>query len=378
MEATQEIAPKPHPANPEHARRLRRLKDVSKFNGVLILLAASTVLIGWTYQDELLKRMSPGFVTMNPVTALGFLAGGIALCLYPSDWGREEGTPLPGRILAVSLLVIGALKLADYALGWSFHFDEVLFHDQLMNDHAGTGNQIAPNAAFNFVLGGTGLIFLYSARGRFSAWTQNLSLALFFISSVSLVGYLYGEHTLYRIAGRTPMAFHTSVCFCFLALGMMFAQAGGGIVGLLAGRTPGSFSARLLLPTAFVLPIVLGGLRLFGAKAGWYSPEAGVAVMFAALSAIFSILVWKDAERLDRMDRERSASEDRLREARDELERRIRERTASLQANAEALQSRIAELETERDLFLGGTRGGAMSRIIPPSTGRSPRSEGTG
>jgi hypothetical protein len=219
---------------------------------------------------------------------------------------------------------------------------------------------------------------LHGGRLRFSAWAQNLSLALFFVSSVSLVGYLYGEHALYRIAGRTPMAFHTSICFCLLALGTMLAQAERGIVALLAGKTSGSLSARRLLPVAFVLPIVLGGLRLLGVQWGWYSPEAGVAVMFAALSATFSLLVWKDALLLDRIDRERDASEDRLRQAKDELERRIRERTASLQASNEALQTRVAELETERDIFLGGEPDRrAPSRISPPSAGRSPRSEGT-
>jgi hypothetical protein len=41
-------------------------------------LIANLVLIGWTFDVDLLKRVIPGLVAMNPMTALTFLIGAIS------------------------------------------------------------------------------------------------------------------------------------------------------------------------------------------------------------------------------------------------------------------------------------------------------------
>ncbi|SDT96179.1 hypothetical protein SAMN05444156_1090 [Verrucomicrobium sp. GAS474] len=324
------------------SRRLSRLKEAARVCGLLIVVSAIAVLIGWIYEDDFLKRISPSFGAMNPLTALAFVAAGIVLCRF-----SEEGKgSLLGRALAGFVLLVGVVKLLDYALGWEFHIDEILFRAQVLGNNVKAGNHLSPNTAAAFLLGGLALALLESRRGgRFSAWAQGFSLALLGIATISLIGYLYGQYSLYRLAGRSAMALHTSLCFALLALGVMLAQAEGGMVRLLSGTTAGGSSARRLLPVAVGLPILLGALRLWAAKGGWFSPEFGAACLIILFSTLFAFLTWRDAATLDRIERERREAEARLKQAHEEIDLRLRTLAAPLYAENEALRAEIARLK---------------------------------
>jgi hypothetical protein len=73
----------------------------------------------------------PGFVAMNPNTAVGFCASGLSLFLFlcpcvagPSPFARRCSLSLAG---AVALL--GALTLLEHVTGFNLGIDELLFAD---------------------------------------------------------------------------------------------------------------------------------------------------------------------------------------------------------------------------------------------------------
>ena len=153
-------------------------------------------------------------------------------------------------------------------MGWHLHFDQMLFRAQLRNDRTGFTNQIAPNTALNFILSGLALWFLHSPVRRFSYRTQNLSLALAFVSLVPLVGYIYRASYLYSIGTYIPMALHTAAFFFLLALGLLLAQTDSGVVALFTSKTPGGAVARRLLPFAFCRADPAGRADHLGGQAG--------------------------------------------------------------------------------------------------------------
>ena len=44
-----------------------------------VMLMGMLILLGWQFDLELLKRVHPGLVAMNPVTAVCFLMAGLSL-----------------------------------------------------------------------------------------------------------------------------------------------------------------------------------------------------------------------------------------------------------------------------------------------------------
>jgi hypothetical protein len=84
--------------------------SVSRAAGKVAIAVGLLVLAGWFFDVEVLKRVSPRFVAMNPVTAICFVLIGIAFeCLRPArppTWGRAAGVAL-----ALLVAFVGAVKI---------------------------------------------------------------------------------------------------------------------------------------------------------------------------------------------------------------------------------------------------------------------------
>ncbi|HLX95222.1 MAG TPA: ATP-binding protein [Verrucomicrobiae bacterium] len=326
-------------------RLTRWLKGFSRWDGWLVALGGGIVLLGWSLGNEMLMRILPGLVAMNPVTALGFILAGTSLVCYWLAETKPAHKWELGRAMGAVLVVIGVLKLTGYMAGWHLGFDQMLFRSQLRNDGTGFTNQIAPNTALNFILSGLALWFLHSPVRRFSYRTQNLSLALAFVSLVPLVGYIYRASYLYSIGTYIPMALHTAMLFFLLALGLLLAQTDAGVVALFTSNTPGGAVARRLLPFAFGVPILLGALTIWVDKSGIYPGEFGVTIVVVGSSAIFTGLIWWNAIWLNEADSLRRVAEEQLQKAHRHLEGRVQERTAMLNNANTALRTQIVELQ---------------------------------
>ena len=331
----------------KHLRLTRWLRRFSQWDGWVVALGGLIVLAGWSFGNETLKRIFPGLVAMNPVTALSFVFAGISLVGY---WRAEKKPAYQSRlarILAGLVIVIGSFKMVRYVFDWEpVAFDQLLFHSQLQHDQTGVPNQIAPNTAFNLILSGLALWLLNAPVRAYSRAAQNLSLLLGFISLVSVLGYLYRASYLYSVGSHIPMALHTATLFFVLAGGLLLAQPDFGIVALFTSVTPGGAIARRLLPFAFGIPIILGAVTMWlQNQSEVYAGQLGITVVVVVFIAVFTLLIWWNAILLNRADLKRREAEARLQAAHDDLEVRVRERTASLDEMNRTLLRQIVELQ---------------------------------
>jgi len=327
-----------------NVRLVDALRVFSRFDGRLVAFAGIIVLIGWAIESEVLMRILPGLVAMNPLTAICFVCAGVSLvCFWTAQPHAAPSILRIGQILAAFLIGVGLLKLVDYLFGSHFGLDQLLFRERLDLDQAGVPNRMAPNTALNFILTGTALALLNSPSGRHPRAIQNLSLVVAFHSLLALLGYIYSARYLYGVGSFIPMALHTATLFLLLSIGLLFAQPHYGAVALLVSNTPGGITARRLLPVAFGVPALLGALRLWGERVGIYGSEFGVTIMVLLCIATFIALIWWNAVLLNRTDEQRTAAEAALKQAHDNLEVRVQERTAELIQVNDTLRTEMAE-----------------------------------
>ncbi len=269
------------------------------------------------------------------------------------------------------------LTLSEYVLDLDLGLDQLLFKESsgaVRTSHLG---RMSPVTALNFVLVGCALLLLETNRGILPG--QYLAIGAAISSLIALVGYAYGEESLYSLSVYTSMALHTSVTFLILCFGILYAHPTRGLMSVVNGENTGSALTRRLLPFVILAPLVGGWLRIKGQDAGLYGTGFGTALFAVTLMLIFVAVIGWTARSLSRSDEKRMWAEEALRRAHDELEARVQERTAEIvkktrdleqeRAHAREAEASLREseahtrriVETALDAFIGMDAAGVIT-----------------
>lgn len=283
---------------------------------------------------------------MNPLTAVGLIAAAASLVLLLPGYGATKHRKTIGRGLAVGLMLIGIAKLFSLATGWDLRLDQLLFPESI--DRARIPNRIPIRTAINLALSGGALLLLEVRSRRGLRPSEILSALVAVIGFLALLGYSYGLISLYRTETYEPMSLPGAIAFILLAAGTLLARTNAGAMRVVASDTPAGLLSRLLLPLAFLLPVLFGTLRLTAENAGWYTTRVGVALFATAFILFFLVAVWWTVRALSRSDLNRKAAEERVRQLNAELEQRVADRTAELHR----LNDELREANKAKDDFL--------------------------
>jgi PAS domain S-box-containing protein len=248
------------------------------------VVVGGLVLLGWAIHFDLFKRILPGFVAMNPLTALCFMAAGLSLYLQRQPNGKLSNVRT-ARGLALILIIVSITKLIDQFAGTHIGIDRSLFAGSLDD------NQMAPNTAFGFLLTGICLLTLDWITPHRHWPAQVPALVLAMTSLVCLIGYAYGMAGMYQISSYIPMALHTAALFQLLSVGILLSRPGRGVFSVVLLDGPAGMVARWLIPFGIALPCLLGWIRVLGQRAGYYETELGAAFMVAVTAVMFCVAV---------------------------------------------------------------------------------------
>jgi signal transduction histidine kinase len=300
------------------------------------------VLLGWATGFTALRNVLPGQPQMVPNTALAFILTSVSLWLLRTEdaaarWRRHA------RACAGAVALMGLLILGEYLSGLNLKVDTLLFSDSLRDAAATFPGRPSPHTAFSFLLAGAALLLL-SARSRPAhGLAQLFALAVFLVALLALVGYFYEVTFLYAVTTHTGMALHTALTFVLLGLGILFARTDRGPMRVVMSDTPGGHMARHLLPPAVLVPVLIGGLIIRGARAGLYDTAFALSLCVTASIVTLAVLIWRNARTLYQVDAGRRQAESALRRAHDELEAKVGERTAELSRVNETLRAEVFE-----------------------------------
>ena len=142
--------------------------------------------------------------------------------------------------------------------------------------------------------------------------SQALLLMAAFVALLALMGYAYRVLPLYSIGMAMPMALSTAVAFEVFCLSALFALPDRGIMRVIASDTTGGAMARRLLPAAILIPLILGALRFFSEKRGYFETEFGISLFAVGTMVLFTGLIWWNARLLFVAERDQKEAERRL------------------------------------------------------------------
>ena len=289
----------------------------------LPVIVGLLVLAGWYFDMEALKRVRPGFVAMNPMTACLFLVAGSILGLSlrrtPSNalnWVRKTG--------ALLILAIATAKLLELTFGWKIGVDQWLFAAKLDGAKGVLPNRMAPNTAACFALIALSLLSVDFRVKRFS-FSQAFALLAGVGALLSILGYAYGVKSFEGMASFIPMALHTAVTLLALALGLFFSREATPWGQLFATPDAQGVVARRLFPAVIGLTLFLGWLRVTGERRGLYEGPFGTALFAILLCLLFLVVIRWTVWTVGKVDAQRNVLQGELLEKRWELEESLRQ-----------------------------------------------------
>jgi len=266
------------------------------------------VLIGWALRIEILKRVAPGFVAMNPATALCFILSGAALGLAHFRCRRGAA------IAAAAIVAIALAKIADFA-GAQINLDQILFKHFLDVASESFPNRMAPNTAAAFLFAGVAIALGTSRKRTLQLLSQALGICVILIGLFTVAGHAFSIQHLRSVGSSIPMALHTGVAFIVLAAGIVSLNRHVGVMLVLRDTGPAGALSRIVLPLATLIPIAMGTAHLWAQQQDFYDPQEEVAVMVIANVVVTCVLLLTVVRALYRSDSLRKDREEALRQS---------------------------------------------------------------
>ena len=281
---------------------------MAQFMGSLLVLLGLLVLSGWAFHVERLETVFPGFVSMKANTALCFVLSGLSLLIgylsRPRAWKRKCSL-----ILAVLVVLISGLTLAEYLTHLSLGLDQMIISDNPQAAFTSSPGRMAPNTALSFLLCASALIFL--ARGpRGAAAAHAFTLVALFIALLALIGYLFDAQAFVTIYSMTGMAVHTIVGFWLLGLGILCARPKKGLMTAVLALNAGGLIARRLIAPAIIAPIFFGWIAYQGLTHNYYDAGFTASLIVIASMLVICVMTARSVAELNRIDNERKRLSD--------------------------------------------------------------------
>lgn len=249
------------------------------FIGSILVIAGCLNLVGWQFDITILKSLSSEMTSMNPITAITFIAAGIWLYFF-----KENSLNTQTVAFGIFVLLVGAIhSLSDQFSLEFIRLDHLFFEEKV--DASYINSHLAPTTAFLFMLSGIVMISSHAQKKWVLNLRQLLSIIVFALAYSSILGYLYGRDSAYRLEGVPTIALSTAIVFLLLSVSLFLCNIMHGMPKLFASILEGSALLRRVSFFMLVFPPFLGYLRIIGEKKAY-------TVLSLVLNYIPSFLLW--------------------------------------------------------------------------------------
>ncbi len=264
---------------------------------ILTLVVALVVLLGWAANIAALKSLAPNLPPMKPLTAIAFVFAGVGLYLIARE--RKRFTDTYGALLCGGVVfVIGATIAAEYVTGTDLRLNRFLV-DQAEEQAA----RMSLHSALNFALVGISITLI--ALKRAGKVVRVFLAFVGLITTVAMLGLLYGAQTVLGLTQQSAMALHTAILFLTLSVSLSLKEEHSALFKILQSDGIGASMARRIIPVVIIVPPIIGLVLQAGFKFGLYDASFRLALTVALSMAVTALILFYYSMSIDKMDAHR-------------------------------------------------------------------------
>ncbi|MEO6851373.1 MAG: PAS domain S-box protein [Mucilaginibacter sp.] len=305
-----------------------KLKPIT-ITGFLSIITGTLVLIGWVFDVAILQTVLPQFASMKFNTAIEFVLLGFALLLTPFQVKRSYR--IVSLVLCLLVIVLSFTSLIETIFQFNSGIDQLFIADiTSINLHLPYPGRMSPITATCFVLLGFSFLGLATKSNLTHVISQYLLNFVTAISTIALIGYLYGLSVFYSQNYTGSVSIHTAVLLFFASLTASWLHPAIGINKLFEGKKVGNVMAKRLLIIAVCLTLFFGISTLIGQHFKLFSFSDGISILLICFIGAAFIMVWYMAKWINKLDKGRSDAETQVILMNEQLEVRVQQRSAKL------------------------------------------------
>ncbi len=284
----------------------------------LVCAISLVALAGWLFNIPILASLRSEYIPMAPVSGLIFLGLSGAWFIH-RRFSTRHGIRNLIRIGLAGVLIIVFILVIRYFTGVGPDLERLVYPEPALFGQFLTA-RMSPLSALGFSLA-IPAILLMTGRNPVKGirtTAASLSLVVFFLSIINILGYFYGAPLFY---GGTliPVAITTAFAFLFLSLGLlMTAGPSCWPVSVFIGSSLKARLMRNIIPASMVIVLIQGFLSSVNDP---WSINPAVKVAVAALVAwlIVVVIISIIAKSLDAEIERGKQAEEGLRQSEAEL-----------------------------------------------------------
>lgn len=329
-------------------------KNITKYASIqafAVIMIAVSVLCGWLFSVTFFKHPIAQWISMNPATAVAFILSGSSFLLFNTKI-HSKTKHIIASTLAGCVCLIGILKIVELITGIELGLDSVLHSfsaDFADNTISGMVNSMSVTTAICFILLGFSLFLVNMEVFPTPTLAHLLALITALLSLFSLLCSILSASD--HENSMAPLTVHTSLCFLFISVSVLFIESEKGLFKEFSGKSSGSVTAKFLIPVAIILPTVLGYLRIHGEHVGLYNTEFGTALYSIVIIGLSIFVIRYNSAILNKHDAARDRVEHRLESINYDLEARVKEGTDTILKN-EKIYKTIASSIPNSAIFI--------------------------
>lgn len=287
----------------------RRLRFVSWISNLTVMAAGVAALIGRAASIPILAQWidRPLVRPMQPATALLFVFAGLAAIAVLAH-GRA-GWVTVGRVVATVVIGGGAAIVAANIFDW--RFPDWLVTSLEVEDIIGgeVAGRPAENVGAVMTAFGIAVLLLGGTKGVRHRVGQMLAAGAGMVGATVVIAFAYGDESLRGFpfgTGRMPIS--AAVLTIVLAVGIVTARPGIGLMGPIVSPWPGGIVLRRLLPLVLAGPPAAVAYLLAAT-----TPETQtrwLAVLAVGVSGVLLAALFATAEAVSNSELQKEAAND--------------------------------------------------------------------
>jgi len=286
----------------------------------VVITIALLVLAGWQFDINILRSPLSYLGTMSPISSVLFTISVISFLLITKK-GTARASYFLGKTLALVVLCIALTKLISFMSSPDFKIDDILYYSNIPGKTLNPASKnMAPVTSLCFVLIALSMFFVDIQWPGYRSVSQFLAIIIHFVAAFSLIGFLYHVKSFNEFKYYNPMAIYSAICFILFSLAILFVNPGGGLMKQFTSIHTGSTTARILIPTALVIPVIFGLLLQYGAWGELYTPEFSIALFVLAIMMFLFVALLYNTILLNKRDIQKTQMAKALKESEEQVQ----------------------------------------------------------